>query len=89
MTEDAERAVQKAEAASRLATSLSEHPGFQAALARLEAQYLGHFRNSAVPEHGARDAAYFMIKALDALRQDLATTMAGGAITARNLKNHR
>jgi hypothetical protein len=84
---DAGRAVAKAETAARMAKLLTEHEGYAGTMARLEAHYIHQFRNSAPGDTEIRESAYFMLAALDALRHDVDTTIAGGAITARNLRN--
>jgi hypothetical protein len=85
---DAQRAANEADERARGARSLlSEHTGFQAAMARLEAAYLAQFRASAPDKPGDRDAAYFLLRALDAIRQDIDAAAAGGEITRRNLRS--
>jgi hypothetical protein len=83
---DPARIVADAEHAARLATAVQDHPGFKAACARLETHYLSLFRNSDPNEPQARESAFFMLRALDVLKQDIASAAAGGAITSRNLR---
>jgi hypothetical protein len=87
MTDDPARTLQIAEAVSRHAVAVQDHPGFQQALKRLEAHYVDLFRASLPEDAAGRDSAYFMLRALDALRQDIASAAVGGAITSRNLRS--
>lgn len=84
---DAARVVAQAEYDARIATAVQDHPGFQAACKRLEAHYTRLFRESDPEDEKSRESAYFMLRALDALKQDIASAASGGAITSRNLRN--
>lgn len=84
MNADAQRIANEADEKARHARSLSEHPGFKAAVERLEGVYLGAIRVSAPEDIAGREGAYTMLRALDALRQDIDAAQAGGQITARN-----
>lgn len=81
---DAQRAASAADAAARHAGSLKDHPGFLAALARLERHYTQQFTTSLPADTADREDAYRMLRAVAALRQDLDATISGGEVTARN-----
>jgi hypothetical protein len=84
---DAQAAAQRAEEAARAARAVQEHPGIQASLTRLEAFYTHQFKTSEPKDVEARESAYFMLRALDALRQDIAAAAQGAEITRRNLRS--
>lgn len=83
---EARAATQRAEEAARAARAVQEHPGIQASLVRLEAFYTHQFKTSQPQEAGVRDTAYYMLRALDMLRQDIASAAQGGEITRHNLR---
>lgn len=73
-----------AELAARDARGALEHPGLQAAIGRLEAQYLDQIRASGPTDRDGREAAYFRLRALADLRADLSATAAAPSVIARN-----
>jgi hypothetical protein len=87
MARNADTILADADAAARQARAAIEHPGLQRAFANVEAHCLGQIRHSD-PAHGReeREAAFLMLRALDALRADLAAAAAGAAIAKRNLR---
>lgn len=87
MTRSADTILTEADAAARQARAAIEHPGLQRAFANVEAHCLAQIRHSD-PAHGQgeREAAFLMLRALDALRADLAAAAAGAAIAKRNLR---
>ncbi|HEY4252994.1 MAG TPA: hypothetical protein VGM87_17420 [Roseomonas sp.] len=87
MARDADTILADAETVARQAKAVLDQPGLQRAFAQLEAQYLTQIRHSD-PAHGQpeRESAFLMLRALDALRADLAAAAAGAAIAHRNLR---
>jgi hypothetical protein len=84
---DFARAALAADAAARGATALRDDPNLQAALKRLEGHYLASIRTSGPLESEVRESAYFMLRALDALRHDIDAAISGAEITRRNLRS--
>jgi hypothetical protein len=84
---DMAHAALAADAAARGATALRDDPNLQAALKRLEAHYLGTIRASLPDQASERESAYFMLRALDALRHDIDAAISGAEITRRNLRS--
>lgn len=76
----------RAEQAGEEARETLEHPGLRAAFARLQEHYTRTMRHSAPEDREARETAYFMLRALDALARDLAGTVAGVEIARRNYR---
>lgn len=83
----AAHALSEAETRAREARTVADHPGLQAAFKRLEADYMRQIRISAPDKATERESAYFMLRALDALRADIAATLNGAAVTQRNLRS--
>lgn len=76
----------RAEQAGEEARETLEHPGLRAAFARLQDQYTRQMRHSTPEDTLGREAAYHMLRALDALARDLAGTVAGVEIARRNYR---
>jgi hypothetical protein len=87
MTRSADVQHGEAERIAAAARTVSDNPGLQAAFARLEAHYTAQFRQSEPKDEGGRESAYFMLRALDALRGDIAAAVAGAAVARRNLRS--
>jgi hypothetical protein len=87
VTKDTAAITTAADIAQRHAVAVQDHPGFQAACARLEAHYTNLFRTSEPADKDGREDAFFMLRALDALKQDIASAAVGGAVTHRNLRS--
>jgi hypothetical protein len=85
--DDAKATQQRAEEKARAARAVQEHPGLQSAFLRLEAAYTHQFKTSLPEDVQGRESAYFMLRALDARRQDIASAAQGAAISRRNLRN--
>lgn len=83
---DAGRILSEAAIAASGAQRLRDDPALQAAFRRLEAAYINQFRTSAPSDKDARKSAFYMLRALDALKGDIDAVMAGGAVAARNLR---
>lgn len=80
--------VAEADIAARDARAVLEHPGLKRAFAAAEGAYLARIRKSdPATGHDERESAFLLLRALDALREDLAATAAGGAIARRNLRS--
>jgi hypothetical protein len=84
--EDAQAAQQRAEEAARAARAVEQHPGLQAAFARLEALYTHQFKTSEPKDTETRESAYYLLRALDALRQDISAAAQGAEVSRHNLK---
>lgn len=84
---DAGRTAAEASRAAQLAESVRDHPGLLAAFQRLEQTYLAQFRMSDPNDAAARENVFFMLRALDALRQDIDNAINGSAITTHNLRS--
>ncbi|WKV16970.1 hypothetical protein [Microcystis phage MJing1] len=84
---DAHRIAAEADQRAREARAVLEAPGFKDALARIEKHYLNEIRVSEPEQKDRRETAYFMLRAVDALRADLGAAMVGSAITQRNLRS--
>jgi hypothetical protein len=75
-----------AEQAAEEARETLQDPGLRAAFARLNEHYTQAMRRSAPEDQPGREAAYHMLRALDALARDLAGTVAGVEIARRNYR---
>jgi hypothetical protein len=80
-------ALQAAQNAAVEAQATLADPGLRRALERLQDHYTLAMRTSAPADRDGREAAYFMLRALDVLANDLATTVAGGELARRNYRH--
>lgn len=78
--------VAQAVQASDAASSILNHPGFQKAVGDLERSYIDAWRKAPPGAVQQREDAYFMLRALDELRNNLRAAAAAGGVVSFNLR---
>lgn len=76
-----------AEEAAGAAREALQHPGLRGAFERLTTHYTQAMRRSPPEDRDGREAAYFMLRALDALATDLAQAITGAELARRNYRH--
>jgi len=80
-------ALREAETAAVAAHETLADPGLRAAFERLQNHYAHLMRRSAPGDRDGREAAYLMLRALDALAADLAGVISGARILRHNYRS--
>jgi hypothetical protein len=86
-THDPSVALRQAEADAERAREALTHPGLRDAFARLDKHYAAIMRRSTPSEGEQREAAYLMLRALDALATDITSAINEPALLKHNYRS--
>jgi hypothetical protein len=82
-----QQTLDRAQNAALQAQAALDDPALRAAFEHLSEHYTNAMRRSLPADRDGREAAYYMLRALDALASDLARVISGAELARRNYRH--